>query len=309
MTLEGEISRYFFSIDEGHYQEITAVDGNYPAWVVRFSDSVGVAVPYDGNLVNENFASVQFYSKYESEFPGKYHNFLYLTSSNEQTRDKFAAFCSDFVNPGADGTERHRLISNPIEWWKEWKQLIGNSVVDKQPFAVLGELIVYEYLLEEGHSVKWGGPEASSHDLICQDSEIEVKSTLKRYESIIHVSGQFQLQDNANQLYLYFCRFEKNSNGTCIDAMVKNLVNIYDQPEAEINSKLARLGYVAGNSSRRERYTLHEIRKYEVDDRFPKIVPESFRENRLPEGIVQLSYDVDLSFVPGNTVDISRIRF
>lgn len=308
MTLEEEIRRYFFTIDENCYKKLNGVDDRYPAWSVRFPGRFGVAVPYNGDVVNEEFASVQLYSEHEPGVSGEYRDFLLLTSSIEQTREKFASFCCSFVDPGIDGAARDRLLSDPAGWWRDWKLLIGNSIVDKQPFAVLGELAVYEYLLEEGEEVKWCGPEASSHDLECPCSEIEVKSTLKRYESIIHVSGQFQFQSSTGHLYLYFCRFEKNSNGICIDSVARNLVDIYGQPEAEINGKLSRLGYAVGNSSRRERYYLHEIRKYEVDDHFPRITPEMFKGNRMPEGIVQVSYDVNLSSLAGNTVDTSRLR-
>lgn len=46
----------------------------------------------------------------------------------------------------------------------------------------------------KGVNVEWGGPNSTSHDLIGKDVEYEIKSSTSRYEKVIHIAGQFQMQ-------------------------------------------------------------------------------------------------------------------
>ena len=306
MELKEEIQALFADSDIDAAYKITALPFDNPAWVVRFLDGFGVAVPYDGKEIREEFANASLYDTVLDVPEPK--RCLLLISSIEASRNEFATFCADFVQPGDNGSLRQKLIDNPTAWWTGWKVLIGNSIMEKKPYAVLGELIMYEYLLRNERRVKWEGPSSASHDLICLDTEYEVKSTLSRYDRIIHVTGQFQLQKTAKKLFIYFCRFEKNVNGMNINDMVDKLVNVHGESREELNGKLRKIGYSAGSSAREERYQLHEVMRYAVDENFPRIVPEMFKNEALPTGIKQLSYDVDLSVVSGTSVHVAEGR-
>lgn len=303
MNLCKEIQCFFSGVDINTAYKLQNIDESYPAWVVRLSDSFGVAVPYEGKEINEEFANVSLYSDIlnieNKEIPS-----LFLMSSIEISRNEFAIFCRDFTDPGENGRERKKILKDPALWWERWKNLIGNSISEKKPYTVLGELVIYEYLLRNKKDAHWMGPSSASHDLVSKDIEIEVKSTLNRYEKIIHITGQFQLQKSSRRLYLYFCRFEENVNGVCINDIVDSLVKNYGESHEILNSKLSRLGYHEGKSSRMEKYQIHEVLKYEVNERFPKIIPEMFKTETLPAGIKRLEYDVDLSVLDGITIDI-----
>lgn len=303
MDIAEEIKTLFADGDIDAAYQIEGVAADCPAWVVRFWDSFGVAVPYDGEDVSEEFANASLYS-YELNLGGRNQRCLLLTSSVEVSRNEFAVFCRDFVYPGKDNRSREELTGDPASWWKRWKNLIGNSIMEKYPYAVLGELITYEYLLSSGKTVNWEGPKSASHDLVSPDAEYEVKSTLSRYDKLVHISGQFQLQNSAKRLFLYFCRFERNLNGICINDMVEKLVNMHGESREELNAKLNQLGYGIGNSDRMEKYQIHEVLRYPVDERFPKITPEMFKKETLPTGIKRLSYDVDLSVMVGQKINM-----
>ena len=103
---------------------------------------------------------------------------------------------------------------------------------------------------------------------------------------------------------LYFCRFEKNINGICINDVVERLVNKHGESIEELNGKLNLLGYGIGNSARKEKYIINEVMQYAVDEKFPRIIPEMFKTGALPVGIKQLSYDVDLSLIDGSSINI-----
>ena len=304
MKLAEEIRELLANSDKNTAYRINNVSKEYPAWVIRFwDDRFGVAVPYSGPIISENFANASLYSE-KYNFEGMDIDCLFLTSSLEKSRNEFAIFCRDFVYEGAEGNHRKALIDNPIIWWEHWKLLIGNSIMEKRPYAVLGELVMFDYLLNNGYEAHWEGPKLSSHDLICPNEEFEVKSTLSRYDKTIHISGQFQLKNAAKRLMLYFCRFEKNINGICINDIVERLVNQHGESRDELNGKLHLLGYEMGNSARKEKYIINEVMQYAVDDKFPRIIPEMFKTESLPVGIKQLSYDVDLSTVEGESINI-----
>lgn len=303
MELLDELKKWFAFGFEGNAIELESVNKDYPAWVVRFDGEFGVAVPYDGNPVYEEFANARIFDK-DLLFNGTNKHCLILTSESENTRNEFAFFCADFIEPGDDGVQRQALLHAPVLWWRRWKKLIGNAIVEKKPYAVLGELITYYYLIGKGVNPVWMGPNRSSSDIVADDSNNEVKSTVSRYGKTVKISGQFQLQ--AENLYLYFLRFEKQSHGISINDMVKKLAGV-GQDEIEINRSLKKLGYGVGNSSRDERYFLLEMLKYTVNESFPKIVPESFVYGAIPTGITHISYDVNLEVLSAETIYIDRL--
>lgn len=146
-----------------------------------------------------------------------------------------------------------------------------------------------------------------SHDLVTSIAEYEVKSTLSRYERTIHVSGQYQLQKSRERLYLFFCRFEENENGFSINDYTEKIVGCGVYRDV-MEQKLCFLGYRHGNSYRDIRYFLHEAMIYEVDDRFPKITPESMKGDSFPAGISHLSYDVNLTTLNGTVIPLNDIQ-
>ena len=301
MVLTEEIRKWFSNSHVNQAYEIQAVDPEYPAYVLRFDDSFGVAIPYDGEKICEYFASASICSD-ELIINGERISCLMLTSNIENSRNEFAVVCSSFVEPGNNGELRLDLVREPLQWWKRWKILIGNTNIDKKTYAVLAEMLMYDYLLKQGKHVIWAGAEAASHDLISKECDYEVKSTVSRYEKLIHVTGQFQMCKD-RMLKLFFCRLEKNATGICIDDMVKKLVNIGQQEDA-INEKLRKVGYDIGRGARKEKYIVHEVLEYIVDDNFPCITPSKFIGGTIPAGIKRVSYEVDLTALESNKISL-----
>ena len=295
--------RTFFAFGSNGVYAIDSVPGDFPAWVILYGDGTyGVMIPYDGPQVNETFANAKLFSD-EYTIDNKNVKCLVMTSSVERSRNEFAIFCTSFVDPGKSGAERNRIVSAPVEWWKRWKSLIGNSISDKMPYAVLGEMLMYNYFLTKGEKAVWGGPSSASHDIVSEVADYEVKSTLSKSEEIIHISSPFQLQRSTKRLFLYYCKFEENINGISINDYVERLV-LSGALRDEINAKLDRLGYSLGNSARNQKYVVHEVNEYEVDDDFPQITPADFKEGKMPTGVKHLSYDIDLGLLKGKSIEI-----
>ena len=145
------------------------------------------------------------------------------------------------------------------------------------------------------NTVEWAAVTAGSHDIEGNSASYEVKSTVKRYGATITIAGQHQLQ-SLKRLQLYFCRLEKSKAGISINDMKEKLVNDgYDKDKIE--QQLYHLGYEHGASVREDKYKVLEKRKYEVDEKFPKITKSSFKDDHIPESVIQITYTIDLDGV------------
>ncbi|WP_439668436.1 PD-(D/E)XK motif protein [Cupriavidus necator] len=278
---------------------VTAGQAENEAWVFREDGRFGVAVPLVTNLrVQEFFAGAKL-GTVERDFGGHVRTLLRLDSGCEALRNEFAVVCAQFIDPGIDGQERVALTANPLEWWNRWRQLLGNSNRDRRAYSSLGELLALERLRSQGIDARWIGPLQGSVDIEATGASYEVKSTLSRYGSVVHIAGQFQLNRSKHvPLHLIHQRFEPSTVGDSIDSVIRRLIECGMAVE-ELESSLARDGLHAGGAARAETYRLLESTVYAVNDEFPGITPSSFSGGVVPAGILSIEYDVDLSALHG----------
>lgn len=124
-------------------------------------------------------------------------------------------------------------MSEPLEWWKKWRELMGNTISNKEAYSVIAEMMVLDDLYTQDNTVEWTAVNSGSHDIEGNESSYEVKSTVKRYGATITISGQHQLQ-SLKRLQLYFCRLEQSRTGISINDMKDRLVaDGYDKDKIE----------------------------------------------------------------------------
>lgn len=295
--LTDEIRNNWKSDIIGYAQPVLSLVGSaYPAWTVKFVDGYGVAIPYSGEQeINENFANARIYSsmiRFNEETEQKA---LLLTTESYEIDVPFSALCAELIDPGTNGEFRNEITNSPVQWWKEWKNLLGNKNIDDRVYDVLGELCVLEWLISNGEDANWNGPSGASYDIETEKRFVEVKSSVVRERKEITISNQFQLDPPGKSLNLVFCQFEPTvGTGVSINILVDQLknkgVNI-----AGLNQKLKELGFEEGRSSRNRTFILHDMLKYVVDSDFPRITSASFVNGVMPNGITKITYTVDLS--------------
>ncbi|WP_234703380.1 PD-(D/E)XK motif protein [Metabacillus indicus] len=289
-----EIRHLIAETKQNYALPVETAKNEFPAWVIRSREWYGIGVPLEKFIeVSESFANVKLWSNYIT-IENKEVPVLLLTSDVESLRYEFAAVCAQFVDPGEDGRERRRLISEPASWWNNWKTLLGNAVHEKTPYSVLGELKTLEKLLDEGCTPVWAAKNRSTQDIEAGGCSYEVKATLNRYDNTVKINSQFQLQTNNKPLYLVFCRFEPSDNGISVSDMVNMLVS-KGADENILNEGLSTMGFEPGSSARNEKYKLLEIRKYHAGKGFPRIDASSFKEGKLPHEITKITYEIDLT--------------
>ena len=280
----------------GHAQSLASLSGtSCEAWTMRYERQYGVAIPYEGTEIHEHFAGAQIKNMAFLPTEGKKQPVLVLLAESDEIKDAFALLCEDFIAPGKNGSHRQRIGEDPLAWWQEWKQLLGNRNIDERIYDVLGELCVLRYEVENHREAVWNGPEGASYDIEEDELFLEVKSSIHRDRREATISSQFQLFPQQKPLALILCCFEPSvATGECIDGVIADFQRIGYNVEL-LESKLERLGFEKGMSARKKKFILHEMLQYEIDETFPRITPDSFQGGVMPDGITKITYTVDLS--------------
>ena len=295
MTILEEIREGFASMTSNGAMKINNIEDEYIAFIIRIPDGYGVAIPVNEDMeVAENFNSCKFRTGRLS-IEGAPSNYLMLISAFEEYRYEFASLCAELLAPGENGMARKSLIDSPLNWWKNWKGLVGNDIKECTIYSIIAEMQVLELKLKIDPTAKWTATRMGSRDIECTEEICEVKSTCKRYGAEINIAGQHQLV-HKKPLYLYFVRMEESLEGVSVNDMKNRLIQAGYNP-GKLEIELQQQGLERGASIRDIKYKILEKRKYVVDKDFPCITSESFKDNHLPSGITQIVYTVDLDAV------------
>ena len=281
----------------GYAQSISLLENTkYPAWTIKFVDSYGVAIPYEGEEeINESFSNAKIRSTTIQFKEGNAKKALVLTSEATDIKAAFATLCEALVDPGENGERRIIIENSPVLWWKEWKELLGNKNIDERIYDVLGELCVLKHLVSKGEDAEWNGPDGASYDIETDMRFVEVKSSINRERREVTISSQFQLFPEEKHLDLVLCRFEPVVfSGVSIDSIMDEFETMGYNTYL-LNSKIEKLGFEQGMSARKKSFKLHEMLQYKVDESFPRITPASFVNGVMPNGILKITYTADLS--------------
>ena len=99
----------------------------YGAYIVKVEDMIGVAVPVEKDLViNERFNKV-FISNFLFGIDGVITKAIYLYTKEPEMSEKYASLCMNFISSNS----RETILSNPIDWYNEWRELLGDSKRNK----------------------------------------------------------------------------------------------------------------------------------------------------------------------------------
>ena len=287
--VENEIRSAFNFIDGDAVYRITTIDKNFPSFVISEHGYKGVA--FETDKTKEDF----YYSFENISILGRKktinNQFVYLIEllTNDDFDDIFATICLDFLDVGYNGEKREQIKSNPQVWIDKWKKLIGNKSVEKRVYDYIGELLVLKSLLEANVSAQLTN--LGSHDIDTPNYNVEVKTSTIRHGSIIEVHSPLQLKKlNGKDLYLYYVRLEESLEGISLLSLVDELEKNKYPKIHEIKEKIKDINTV----DKEKNYKIDEVRKYSVDDDFPKITSEEFKSGKIPQNIVNISYTINL---------------
>lgn len=295
-----EINKAFSNLPEGKAKEVSGITGAATGWLIREKHGLMIAAlptEYSKDF-DEKFQGIHMRTS-TREIQGIELKLISIESAQYETRTAFARLCEDFL----DESTAQSISLEPKEWWHNWTSLMGNSSVSKKPYAVLGELHILKTLIDIGETPSWSGPTGGSHDVMLQGHSFEVKSTIEKVDQTVTISSQFQMTPAENKdLFLAHLRFEMGQGDLSINSAVKSLISAgFD--EEELESKLTKLGYPQGRTSRDTCYGILDAEIYPVNEDFPKIIPESFKGDEFPSGVVKIIYDINLANLQRTPLD------
>lgn len=278
-------------------------DAGYPAWTIKTNELYGVAIPLEKNVeVSECFSGARLYNELIYLDGSEQQNVLLLTTDRYDIKYPFSTLCAELISPGEQGILRKEVVANPVSWWIQWKELLGNRNMDDRVYDALGELYTLAYLARIGEQAVWNGPDFATYDIDCDLTYYEVKSTIARKKRQVTLSNHFQLNPpDGKDLKLVFCQFEPATSGYCIDGLVDELV-AYGYSKNDLNDKLDRIGLEKRKSSRKRCYDLHAMIIYDINDEFPAICESSFVEGMLPKGVETITYTITLDGIDGKII-------
>lgn len=303
MELAEQIRTKFAGISgfDKRAEPLGGFEGELSSWAIKLDELYAVGIEIDESIkINETFANVFFYTgTYSIDGERKY--LLVLASPGKELRNEFAGICALFLEPGPRGEKRKRLRDDPLAWWKSWKNLLGNKNVEKSAYSVLSELLVLYHFKKEGADISadsWTGPNGKSVDIRTAEKGYEVKSSLIKYNDIVTISGQYQLESGSN-LSLIFVKLEDPGK----EAAGKNIINIdylldklsgLGLDYTKLNDMVKKTGFKENSLDRKKHFRILELREYPIDDEFPYIDVNALRGIKKIEHIIQVTYKVDL---------------
>ena len=291
MKLLEEIKEHFASRQEG-IRIISSLPALYKAYTIRNSEYYGVAVAFHKiNDISESSVESRIFTTVLS-VEGHAQKYLLLCCFNEQFRLPFAQLCEHFVEPGDNGENRLEILNDTLTWWDKWIGLLGNCKTDRQAYSFIAEMLALKSIYKYDKSAKWTAANLGSHDIETDKKSVEVKATICKSSTKITIHSQFQLSSE-KELNLLFYRLEESEHGISINDVKKQLIQEgYD--EFLLESQLKQFNLLNGSSIRNQKFVVLETRRYIVDDTFPKITKESFKNNVFPKNINKIEYQIDL---------------
>jgi hypothetical protein len=211
---------------------------------------------------------------------------------------------------------RDRLLPSDavVQVAEEWRAFwsLGNRapLSEQVQRGLLGELLVFELLLDAGvnASDSWAGPDDDRHDFRTAHSAVEVKTCLGLPRR--HTIGSLdQLAITVGlPLFLISIQLDRADGGPIdLPALIFRLTNrLSGASRITFEDKLGAVGYSPLHITDYERhgYVLGEVKAYQVDDSFPKVVRTSF-SSPLSPAVERVSYVVNVESEP--TMDLAFV--
>ncbi|WML64546.1 PD-(D/E)XK motif protein [Rhodococcus sp. AH-ZY2] len=229
-----------------------------------------------------------------------------LFASLSEVFDHFAAAVIQRIADAAE-SPADAVISVLAAWRNFLVPPAGPPSLDKIA-ATLGELLVVRDAVKNSGRVDigfWSGPFGQRHDLRGGRTAMEVKTTRAHtgYRVTIHGEDQM-LPPEDGHLYLHFFRLESVHQGKLrLTAVVDELLDAGVSAE-QLFRALSASGVPPGDLSSTDNTTFDALERvtFPVDDQTPRIVPSSFSGGQRPQGVVDITYVVDLSHTAGRAL-------
>lgn len=222
-----------------------------------------------------------------------------------------AAVLERFLESPGDATQ---VVREVLDRWRSFFAAMGPPPARDTVTAVVGELLLLRDVTRVSPAealAVWVGPRGGRHDLRRGAVAVEVKTTRSHTSRAVTIHGEDQLlPPDGGRLYLHLVRLEEVAGlGVCINDLVDDLVELgvpivglFDAL-ADAGIPPAALSTVAGI-----RFDVRERLTFAADDHMPRIIPQSFVGGERPQGVLDVTYRIDLDHIRSRALDGSAFE-
>ncbi len=152
----------------------------------------------------------------------------------------------------------------------------------------------------------WRGPSGARHDFQSATLAVEAKASRSRSGRIFQISSLDQLEPPpGGELFLATVRLENAPFGEISLPTLVEEVRELSSTWTDVVDLLAEAGYRVDEADQYAdlRYRIIERRLYEVLPDFPSLVPSKMKDGHIPSGVLEATYNIDLTNEPPIPVD------
>ena len=233
--------------------------------------------------------------------------FITIFSKETSLHEPFTYLISLIIKNIDYGLSPTLATKEAIEKFQKLFKSFGKLPSENQIVGLLGELFFVDQILKikNDYWKGWIKPEKTI-DYTYSEIDVEIKSSSYSGEDKITINRLNQLQYIKNRSrYLYYSSFIINPEGELsVPDLVNNILSQIDDKDG-FREKLSKTKYKFGDKSLwlEKRYSHLETIVFKVDENFPRINSDSFKDNKIPDGITNIRYDLAL-----NTINDFRIE-
>jgi hypothetical protein len=215
----------------------------------------------------------------------------------------FAVLCEDLVESSRQASEQSApafLLSRLARWKRLMDEPRSDLLSDAELRGLVGELLFLKdtAIPRWGGSLSltgWEGPFNAPHDFVFPELNVEVK-TVRPGSSKARISSVEQLNSAETRLVLSVFTLARASEETedrfAPVGLVRDLRDILESENIlpAFETRLSASSYVDRPEYEQIFFRLQGIQLFKVEEGFPRI-----RRSDVPSGVVNISYEIDLS--------------
>lgn len=228
-----------------------------------------------------------------------------ILTANE-LREVFNPLVTDVAETARAAPEAATALTAAVDRFERWQDLLRavsrNGLGPESRLGLYGELLLFgDHVLPALMQVEaveaWTGPVGANQDFQLPEVAIEAKASTAKRPRSIRIASERQLDSTGTPaLLLALAMLDERRGGTgkSLNMMVDHIRERLTSPaaRARFDGRLVQAGYLPGQRDLYDepRYTLRELRFWQVRGEFPRVV-----ESNLPEGVSDCTYHVSTS--------------
>lgn len=283
----------------------TGVDTGYgPAlYAVGPNGEPRLLVPFAPGSVTKDLGSGPnlFAGVSNFQIDGHSVSFLDVMVADRKLDQVFAELVGEILVRLREGLSPPKAVSGTIS---DFRTLLHGQVRKDVSFnelmGVVGELLVVKRLvdLKPEAVASWTGPFGQRHDFRREDKSLEVKTSGRTDATRLAINGFHQLHPpEGGMLHLVHVRLERAAAG---DLSVSKLCSSILEAGADRETLMSALNRIGCDDPfidqwNHTQFSFEGLDIYRVEAGFPRLTPKQFVQGKLPEGVVAVSYEIDLS--------------